>query len=54
LVTEATARAEHQALTPADRAPAPAVGAPATADRASVVEQPLIFRSPANSSTLFP
>ena len=38
LVTEATTRAE-QAFAPADRAP---------------VEKPLIFRSPVNSSTLFP
>jgi PqqA peptide cyclase len=46
LVTEATARAEH--------APAPAMHAPSSAERATVVEKPLIFRSPANSSTLFP
>jgi pyrroloquinoline quinone biosynthesis protein E len=39
LVTEATARAE-QALAPADDG--------------RVVERPLIFRSPANSSRLFP
>jgi hypothetical protein len=45
-VTEATARAE-QALAPAGPAAAPA-------DRTPVVEKPLIFRSPANSSTLFP
>jgi PqqA peptide cyclase len=46
LVTEATARAEQ--------APAPAMHPPSSADRATVVEKPLIFRSPANSSTLFP
>jgi pyrroloquinoline quinone biosynthesis protein E len=46
LVTEATTRAE-QAHAPADQAPTPSY-------RASVVEKPLIFRSPANSSRLFP
>jgi len=46
LVTEATARAE-QALAPAAQAAAPA-------DDGRVVERPLIFRSPANSSRLFP
>ena len=39
LVIEATARAEQ---------------APAPADPGPVVEKPLTFRSPANSSTLFP
>jgi pyrroloquinoline quinone biosynthesis protein E len=46
LVTEATARAEQ--------APVPAGHAAAPAGRTAVVEKPLIFRSPANSSTLFP
>jgi len=39
LVTEATARADQAA---------------APAGQAAVVEKPLIFRTPANSSTLFP
>jgi len=48
LVTEATARAEH-APVPAEQGHVPAGGGAALA-----VEKPLIFRSPANSSTLFP
>jgi pyrroloquinoline quinone biosynthesis protein E len=46
LVTEATARADQV------RAPGNEIPAPGT--QAAVVEKPLIFRSPANSSALFP
>jgi pyrroloquinoline quinone biosynthesis protein E len=55
LVTEATARAEH-APTPAAHAPISGqqTPVPAGASPALAVEKPLIFRTPANSSTLFP
>jgi pyrroloquinoline quinone biosynthesis protein E len=55
LVTEATARAEQaRAPAPADQARAPGKEIPAPGTQAAVVEKPLIFRSPANSSALFP